>query len=69
MSKAPCQPSSFDEWLDSYVVCAAAISQELAMQLTSRRADRPKKVGPGGGPMLAAIARTISRCSWGTCGP
>lgn len=54
MSAVPCQPSDFHEGMDAYVVCAGALSQELAMQLSSRRWDRPMKVGPGGGTILCA---------------
>jgi hypothetical protein len=52
MRTVPCKPAYFHEGLEAYVVCAAAISQEYAMQFSSTRADRPNKVGPGGGTML-----------------
>jgi hypothetical protein len=39
--------------MQCYVVCAGALSQELALQLSSTRLEeRPWKVGPGGGTRL-----------------
>jgi hypothetical protein len=52
MSTPPCQPARYDERFGCYYVCAGALSQELAMQLSSTRTDRPWKVGPGGGTQL-----------------
>jgi hypothetical protein len=53
MRSVPCQPSDWHEGMEYYVVCAGALSQELALQLSSTRLEnRPWKVGPGGGTRL-----------------
>ena len=53
MSSPPCRPSDWHEGLEAWVVCAGALSQELALQLSSTDLeDRPWKVGPGGGTRL-----------------
>jgi hypothetical protein len=53
VSTPPCPQSYYNERLECYVVCAGALSQELARQLSSTRLEnRPWKVGPGGGTRL-----------------
>ena len=48
MSSPPCHPSNWHEGMECYVVCAGALSQELALQLSSTDLEnRPWKVAPG----------------------